>query len=256
MKNSYGTRIRKRALNQLVTIPFLVWGLSFATVRAAEPAAPDAKTVREGLQQFYAKTARADGSFQPGVDPDYLGMSDSAYSDLAAVTYACTIHKTFGWKLPHEEKTIQWLLSRQKESGEFVNVAGTVDPASPQGKVYNTTQAMVALHALGVNPKFDPLPVFEEILKQDYKTLPAYSTSFFPLAYLCAGTPIPEQADRSIRALMIPDDEGYLNDHVAATFHASHYYSLVGEPTPKGAQIVKRVLRDQNKNGSLLLNLP
>ncbi len=114
----------------------------------------------------------------------------------------------------------------------------------------------VALHALGVKPKYDPLPVFEEILKQDYKTLPAYSTSFFPLAYLCAGRPIPEQADRSIRALMIPDDEGYLNDHVAATFHASHYYSLVGEPTPKAAQIVTRVLRDQNKNGSWLLNLP
>jgi hypothetical protein len=223
---------------------------------AAEPAQVEPSAVLAGLQDFYAKTARPDGSFQPGVDPDYLGMSDSAFSDLAAVTYACTIHKTFGWKLPHEAKTIEFVLSRQKESGEFVNVAGTVDPASPQGKVYNTTQALVALHALGVKPKYDPLPVFEEILKQDYKTLPAYSTSFFPLAYLCAGKPIPEQADRSIRALMIPDDEGYLNDHVAATFHSSHYYSLVGEPTPKGGQIVKRVLRDQNGNGSWLLNLP
>src|SRR5436190_5708498 len=223
---------------------------------AAEPLKPDPAAVLAGLQEFYAKTARPDGSFQPGVEPDYLGMSDSAFSDLAAVTYACTIHKTFGWKLPHEAKTIEFVLSRQKESGQFVNVAGTVDPASPQGKVHNTTQALVALHALGVKPKYDPLPVFEEILKQDYKTLPAYSTSFFPLAYLCAGRPIPEQADRSIRALMIPDGEGYLNDHVAATFHASHYYSLVGEPTPKGGQIVTRVLRDQNKNGSLLLNLP
>ena len=55
--------------------------------------------VLRGLRTFYAKTARADGSFQPGIDPDYLGMSDSAYSDLAAVTYACTIHKTFGWRL-------------------------------------------------------------------------------------------------------------------------------------------------------------
>ncbi len=223
---------------------------------AADPPKVGEAEILAGLKEFYAKTARPDGSFQPGVDPEYLGMSDSAYSDMAAVTYACTIHKTFGWKLPHEAKTIEFLLSRQKESGEFVNVAGTVDPKSPQGKVYNTTQALVALHALGLKAKFDPLPVFEEILKQDYKTLPAYSTSFFPLAYLCAGKPIPDQADRSIRALMIPDDEGYLNDHVAATFHASHYYSLVGEPTPKGAQIVKRVLRDQNRNGSWLLNLP
>jgi geranylgeranyl transferase type-2 subunit beta len=215
---------------------------------------PTPGEVLEDLQGFYAKTAWPDGSFQNGIDPDYLGMSDSAYSDLAAVTYAVTIHKTFGWKLPHEEKTVEWLLSRQQENGDFINVAGTVDPKSPQGRVYNTTQALVALHALGVKPKYDPLPVFEEILKQDYKTLPAYSTSFFPLAYLCAGKPIPEQADRAIRALMVPHENGYLNDHVAATFHSSHYYSLVGEPTPKGAQMVRRVLRDQAADGSWLLN--
>ena len=147
-------------------------------------------------------------------------------------------------------------LSRQKPGGEFVNVAGTVDPASPQGRTYNTTQALVALQALGVKPRFDPLPVFEEILKQDYKTLPAYSTSFFPLAYLCAGKPIPEQADRSIRALMVQDDDGYLNNHIAATFHASHYYSLVGETTPKSGPMVARTLRDQKPDGSWLLNLP
>jgi geranylgeranyl transferase type-2 subunit beta len=216
----------------------------------------DAQAVLSSLREFYAKTARSDGSFQPGTDPEYRGMSDSAYSDLAAVTYACTIHRTFGWRLPHQQKTIEFLLSRQKPSGEFVNVAGTVDPASPQGRVYNTTQALVALKSLGVKPRHDPLPVFEEILKQDYKTLPAYSTSFFPLAYLCAGQPIPKQADRAIRALMIQDDEGYLNNHIAATFHASHYYGLVGEVTPKSRQMVARVLRDQSPDGSWLLNLP
>jgi hypothetical protein len=144
----------------------------------------------------------------------------------------------------------------QKPTGDFFNLAGTVDPESPQGRTYNTTQALVALRALGIQPKFDPLPVFEEILKQDYKTLPAYSTSFFPLAYLCAGKPIPEQADRSIRALMVQDDDGYLNNHIAATFHASHYYSLVGETTPKSNQMVARTVRDQNLDGSWFLNLP
>jgi geranylgeranyl transferase type-2 subunit beta len=231
-----------------------IWMASSASSRADEP--PSAQAVLAALREFYAKTARPDGSFQPGVDPEYRGMSDSAYSDLAAVTYACTIHKTFGWKLPHEEKTVEFLLSRQKESGDFVNVTGTVDPASPQGRTYNTTQALVALHALGIKPKYDPLPVFEEILKQDYKTLPAYSTSFFPLAYLCAGKPIPAQADRSIRALMVQDDDGYLNNHIAATFHASHYYALVGETTPKASQMVARALRDQKPDGSWLLNMP
>jgi prenyltransferase beta subunit len=228
--------------------------LASPALAQSKPLTADA--VLRGLQDFYAKTARADGSFQNGIDPDYRGMSDSAYSDFAAVTYAVTIHKTFGWKLPHEEKTIEWILARQKENGDFVNVAGTVDPNSAQGRVYNTTQALVALHALGVKPKYDPLPTFEDILKQDYKTLPAFSTSFFPLAYLCAGKPIPKQADQAIRALMVQDREGYLNDHVAATFHASHYYALVGDPTPKAAQMLTRMLKDQQSDGSWYMNLP
>lgn len=241
------------ASRAVLLLPLL---LSWCDADKTESKSPDAATVLNGLREFYQKTARADGSFQPGIDRDYLGMSDSVYSDLAAVTYACTIHKTFGWRLPHEQETTDFLLSRQKPSGEFFNVEGTVDPQSPQGRTYNTTQALVALRALGVKPRFDPLPVFEEILKQDYKTLPAYSTSFFPLAYLCYGKPIPEQADRAIRALMIQDDDGYLNNHIAATFHASHYYGLVGERTPKSEQMVARVLRDQKPDGSWLLNLP
>jgi WD40 repeat protein len=238
----------------LASVACYLSALQCAILSAEEPPSPD--QVLSGLRSFYAKTARPDGSFQPGIDPEYLGMSDCAYSDLAAVTYACTIHKTFGWQLPYPEKTAEFLLSRQKKSGEFVNQAGTVDPTSPQGKVYNTTQALVALRSLGVRPRFDPLSVFEEILTQDYKTLPAYSTSFFPLAYLCYGKPIPQQADRAIRALMIQDEDGYLNDHIAATFHASHYYALVGDPTPKTEQMVARILRDQNANGSWFLNQP
>jgi prenyltransferase beta subunit len=242
----------------LFWVTAVCWALLGGAVFAQEDRAEEvsAEDVLTGLQEFYAKTAREDGSFQNGIDPDYRGMSDSAFSDLAAVTYAVTIHKTLGWKLPHEEQTIAWLLARQKDNGDFFNLAGTADPTSPQGRVYNTTQALVALHALGVKPKYDPLPVFEEILKQDYKTLPAYSTSFFPLAYLCAGKPIPTQADQAIRALMIQDRDGYLNDHVAATFHASHYYALVGAPTPKARQMVKRILADQRDDGSWFMNLP
>lgn len=214
------------------------------------------KDVLSGLRSFFKSTARPDGSFQNGIDPDYRGMSDSAYSDLAAVTYAVTLHKTFGWKLPFEEQTKSFLLSRQKPTGEFVNVAGTVKPESAEGKTYNTTQALVALRALGVKPKYDPLPIFESILKEDYKELPAYTTSFFPLAYLCAGQPIPEKADRGVRALMIQDRTGYMHDHIAATFHASHYYHLVGERTPKSSAMVARILGDQSADGGWLLNMP
>jgi geranylgeranyl transferase type-2 subunit beta len=81
-------------------------------------------------------------------------------------------------------------------------------------------------------------------------------TSFFPLAYKASGKPIPAAADRKIRAMMVQAEDGYVGDHVAATFHAVHYYRLLGEPTPKGQAILKRLLRDQKADGSWLINRP
>ena len=238
-----------------VTMVVTLGSAVLAPASTESPLAP-AEKVLAGLRRFLAQTARADGSFANGLDPQYGGMSDSAYSDLAAVTYAVTLHRTFGWKLPHEEATRRFLLSRQQSNGDFFNVTVTVDPKSAEGRVYNTTQGIVALRALGVKPRYDPLRVFEEILQQDYKTLPAYSTSFFPLAYLAYGQPIPAEADRRVRATMVQGTDGYLNNHIAATFHAAHYYRLVGEPTPMAQHILERVLHDQKPDGSWLLNLP
>jgi hypothetical protein len=56
--------------------------------------------------------------------------------------------------------------------------------------------------------------------------------------------------------LMVQADDGYLNDHIAATFHAVHYYRLLGKETPMEEAILKRVLQDQKKDGSWLLNPP
>jgi hypothetical protein len=236
-------------------------GVLIALVLSALPAAeekPAAKPdeILTGLRAFYAKTALSDGSFRPGVDPEYAGNSDSAYSDLAPVTYAVVLHKTFGWKLPHEDKTRALLLSRQQEDGSFVNVRGKANPKSAQARLYNTCQGLVALHALGVKPKHDPLPVFAALLKGDYKKFPAYTTSFFPLAYQSAGRRFPAEADRKIRALLTQADDGYLQDHIAATYHLVHYYRLLGEETPKAAAIVARVLRDQKADGSWNIKAP
>jgi geranylgeranyl transferase type-2 subunit beta len=237
-----------------LAIPVLVAVVPAVPAADLKPAKPD--EVLAGVKDFFAKTAKPDGSFRPGIDPNYEGMSDSAYSDLAPVAHAVVIHKTFGWKLPDEEKTKTFLLSRQKEDGAFVNVAGTVDPKSAAGRAYNTTMAVMALRALGAKPKHDPLPVFEVVLKADYKELPLYMTSFFPLAYLACDKPIPADADRKIKALMPLDENGYLNDHVAATFHAAHYYRLVGEEVPKADAMLMRTLRDQKPDGSWMLNPP
>ncbi len=217
------------------------------------PASPE---VLKGLHDFFDKTAGSDGSFRPGIDRDYEGISDSAYSDLAPVAYAVVIHKTFGWPLPHEAKTKEFLLVRQQDDGAFVNVAGTVDPKSPAGRAYNTTMALMALRGLGEKPRVNPLPVFDVVLKEDYKTLPAYMTSFFPLAYLASGKEIPKDADEKIRALMVQTADGYLHEHIASTFHAAHYYRLTNRETPKTAEMLKRVLNDQKADGSWMLNAP
>jgi WD40 repeat protein len=55
---------------------------------------------------------------------------------------------------------------------------------------------------------------------------------------------------------MFQDETGYLNDHIAATFHASHYYRLIGESTPKSQEMIARTLRDQQPDGSWLRNMP
>src|SRR5260370_13353889 len=167
-----------------------------------------AAEVLAGVRGFFARTACDDGSFRPGVNPAYPGMADSAYSDLAPVTYAVILHKTFGWKLPHEAKTQEFLLARQQEDGAFRNERGTADPRSAQARVYNTTQGLVALHALGLEPRHDPLPVFAAVVQQEYKNLATYTTSFFPLAYQACGRPFPAEADRKIRALMVPAEDG------------------------------------------------
>ena len=212
--------------------------------------------ILRGIRSFFEKTAEEDGSFRPGIDPGYGGMSDSAASDMAPVAYAVIIHRTFGWKLPREEKTLELLLSRQAADGAFRNARGTYDPASAQARLYNTTQGVVALHALGAKPARDPIPVLEDVLKADYRTLPLYSTSFFPLAHEALGRRLPGDADRKLRALMVQGADGYVNEHIAATFHAVHYYRLLGEPTPRADAILARVLRDQKPDGSWFLNPP
>jgi prenyltransferase beta subunit len=246
--------------------PSLPWCLAvLPAVAAAVLAAPPApgrandvtpEAVLEGVRTFFARSARDDGSFRPGLDPDYPGMSDSAASDLAPVTYAVVLHRTFGWPLPHDDRTCDFLLSRQRPDGAFVNVGGTSDPKSAQPRLYNTTQGLVALHALGAQPRHDSLRVFAEIMKGDYQDLPPYSTSFFPLAYRTQGKVFPADDDRKVRALMVQADDGYMNDHVAATFHLVHYCRLMHDEPPKADAIVARTLRDQKPDGSWLLNPP
>jgi geranylgeranyl transferase type-2 subunit beta len=252
----------RHLFSRLVTLGLVAVAPSLALLLAPSsslcdpPASVKSAEVLEGVRSFFANTALPDGSFRPGIDAAYAGLSDSAYSDLAPVTYSVILHKTFGWKLPHEEATKDFLLSRQQEDGAFINVRGTADPKASQARLYNTTQGLVALHALGLRPRYNPIPTLTAILQGDYKKFPLYTTSFFPLAYLAYGQPFPPEQDRKIRALFTQADDGYLQNHIAATFHMVHYFRLLGEPTPKADALLQRVVHDQKPDGSWLLNPP
>src|SRR4051812_18578490 len=127
----------KQNLFRFLLLTWVCLPASFGLVASApDKVSPPPAEILEGVRSFFARTARDDGSFRPGIDPDYQGMADSAYSDLAPVTYAVVLSRTFGWKLPHEAKTRDFLLSRQQPDGAFFNVGGTADAKSAQARVY------------------------------------------------------------------------------------------------------------------------
>ena len=127
-----------------------------------------------------------------------------------------------------------------------------MDPKSDLAVLYNTTQGVVALRALGATPKADPRPVLARFFDGDaYAKLPWYTTSFFPLLYAALGEPFPEDYRRALAGHLERSQaaDGYVGDHVAAAFHMAHFYRLIGRPTPKADRMVARVLRDQKPTG-------
>jgi Prenyltransferase and squalene oxidase repeat len=245
---------------------FLKRAVSYSVAGAAlglpRPASPAPSPVPELAQQtltFIRRCAREDGGYAPSPDPSYQGNSDTGLSDLAAVTYAATLAKTMGWDLPHRDKSIEFIHRHQQPDGSFINLGGKMDPKADLALLYNTVQGVVALRALGQRPRIDPGQVLERFFAGGaYQKLPWYTTSFFPLFYAALEKPFPVAKDQALRALQIRSqaEDGYLGDHVAATFHMAHYFRLIGQPTPKAEQMVARVLRDQKPDGGWNIKEP
>lgn len=212
-----------------------------------------------GIQDFIRRVANPDGSFRPGIDPAYKGTSDTGLSGIASPTYATILSATFGWPLPYPDETASFFLSCQKPDGAFYPPTGSMDQKAPLARLYNTVQGIVALRIMGVAARFDPMPVIEYFFKNgEFKELPLYTTSFFALFFTAIGKKMPDYIHSRMREYIIREqnEEGYLQNHVAATFHAAHYFRLVGEPTPKAGAMVNRVLRDQKEDGSWHLHEP
>jgi len=207
----------------------------------------------QGVRNFLYRVANTDGSFRPGIDPNYKGTSDTGLSGIAAPTYATIVCKTFGWSLPYPAKTAEFFSSCQKPDGAFYAPTGSMDQNSPLSKLYNTVQSVVSLRLLGEQPNHDPMPVIDYFFENDrFRELPLYTTSFFPLFFCALGQKMPEHIDRIMREYILKEQaaDGYLQDHVASTFHAAHYFRLIGEPTPKASIMIDRVIQDQKEDGS------
>jgi len=234
-------------------------GVAMAALERASVTAGQPANLAEETFAFVHRCLRADGGYSPSPDPKYKGYSDTSLSDLAGVTYAATLAKTMGWQLPQSKRSIAFIHQHQQPDGAFMSQGGNWDPKSDLSVLYSTVQAVVALRALGERPKVDPLKVMDRFfVDKVFQKLPWYTTSFFPLFYAALGKTFPEAYDRALRDLQVRNQKnnGYLGDHVAASFHMAHYFRLVGQPTPKAAQMVERVLRDQKPDGGWNIKEP
>lgn len=215
--------------------------------------------ILKGVRDFLRQVANTDGTFRPGIDADYKGTSDTGLSGIAAPAYATILCTTFGWSLPYVDKTIQFFLSCQKPDGAFYAPSGSMDQNAPLSRLYNTVQGVVSLRLLGKKPVYDPMPVIDYFFEDgEFKDLPLYTTSFFPLFFNAMGQKMPDHIDKRMREYILNEqkEDGYLQNHVASTFHAAHYFRLTGRPVPKAAEMAARVIRDQKEDGSWHLMEP
>jgi len=217
------------------------------------------RDVRENALAFIARCRRDDGGYAPSPDPNYGGNSDTASSDLAAVIYAVVLLKTLGEKPARVQQIVEFVQGHQTPEGRFINKTGKFDPGTDLAILYNTTQGVVALRAAGARPRFDPEPAIARIVESGaFRKLAWYTTSFFPLFYAALGRPFPNRFRVAICRHMDAHqaEDGYLQDHVAATFHMAHFYRLLGLPTPRGERMVARVLKDQAVDGGWAIKAP
>jgi geranylgeranyl transferase type-2 subunit beta len=167
--------------------------------------------------------------------------------------------KTLGRRLPDADASAAFVQRHQQADGRFINLAGKHDPKSDLAVLYNTTQAVVCLRALGKRPERDPTPVIARFLARGaFRKLPWYTTSFFPLLYAALDKPFPPDFARALSDHLERNQtaDGYVGDHVAAAFHLAHFYRLLGRPTPRADRMVARVLRDQRSDGGWNIKEP
>src|SRR5690349_11842724 len=80
-----------------------------AVAAATRAAVVDEEEVVRQAWDFIVRCRRDDGGYAPSPDPSYGGNSDTKFSDLAAVTYAAVLARTFGRELPRPESSVAFV---------------------------------------------------------------------------------------------------------------------------------------------------
>ena len=85
----------------------------------------------KGVHDFLYRVANSDGSFRPGIDPNYKGTSDTGLTGIAAPAYATILCDTFGWSVPYPAETTAFFFSCQDPDGAFYAPTGSMNQNSP-----------------------------------------------------------------------------------------------------------------------------
>ena len=180
-----------------ITPPSACTALTLLFIPAVAPAdgpRPTAAVVLEGLREFYRQDrARPTARSGPASTPTTRACPTAPTATWRRSRTPSPSTRRSAGSCPHEEKTVEFLLGRQQRDGRVLQrrrhgrseVAGRARPTTRR-------RAWSPCSAWAPSRKHDPLPVFDDDPEgRTTRRCRRTSTSFFPLAYLCSGKPIP-----------------------------------------------------------------
>ena len=134
---------------------------------------------------------------------------------------------------------------------------GNRNPKSDLSVLYSTVQAVVA-SGHWANARTDPVKVMDRFFVE--QSVP--EAAVVHNEFLSASTQPSESRfrnstiGRARAASPQPKGRWLPGRPRGSTFHMAHYFRLVGQSTPKAAQMVQRVLRDQKPDGGCNVREP
>lgn len=211
-----------------------------------------------GIASFLAGCLRKDGGVNPGPDPDYRGMSDTSFSDIAAPVYALILEETLGIGVLDRRKTLDFLKRCRGRDGLFRSIRRfRGNRAGPHLHLYNSLQALLGqriirrnrVDAAGLGLTVAAVRRF--YLRGLYRKFPPYALDFLGQFYHVVNRPFPKRMARAVTAEYLRKyRDAEVQGHVASTFHFVRHALLTRQPLPQARAILAKTLSLQRRDGS------